>query len=1145
MRFLRVLAGLAVAVALNAQTTSTTILGAVTDSSGAAVEGAKIVARNVGTSVSTETLTTGTGDFALPLLDIGEYEVTVEMSGFKSETKKGVRLQINEKVRVDFTLQVGAQSERITVSAEAATLRTDEASVGGTVEQRRLVELPLNGRNVGNFAVLNPGVQFGSRGGYNGQSGGGGGIPIPGQTIAIVANGQREVSQHATLDGVVATEARVNTVPFSPSPEAMEEVKVYSGSYSAEYGFNSGAQLIMVMRSGTNELHGTAYNFLRNEKLDAEGYFQNYFTPAGAARSPKTALRQNQFGFVVSGPIYLGKLYDGRNKTFFNFNYEGRRRREPGAISTASVPTAAFRGGDFSTLLNRRSTAGAALPSINIIDPNSSPAAPVPFAGNIIPTSRITSAARALVAFWPQAQFALTDDASGAVNFRNPGTNSINDDQYFLKLDHNFSASDKIFFRYATNIPEWFSITNNPNFSYLVAGRNHNYATQWLHVFTPRMINEFRFGYTQSRSDSFNPRANTDFTLPSIGINGFNVLTDGNRALTAREVGIPSMNVTGFTGLAERDGGNGFDDNKLYQISNNLSYTTGAHTFKAGFDLRRVTLFRGAANVPRGSFNFTGNLAGNSFAAFLLGAPTSTDSPEGLPLTDVLQWRTGFYFQDDWKATRKLTLNLGVRWEYNTAATDVRGLWRSFEWRNGLNNSPEFVPAQIRTPYDFYKPQKKMLMPRIGLAYRVTDAWVIRSGFGIYYNIHQLNNYTILNLNPPLSGSSNYANTASNGALVPGATVYSFSSPFGAVNRSSAVSANVLNTDNFQPYVAQWSFDLQRRLPWSATLSVGYVGSKTTHLDNTVEINNPDPFIPSGPTDTVQSRRPIQFVIDDGVRRPLTRTRFLDNGGNSWYHGLQVSLRKEMTQGLLYTLAYTYSKTLMEGYGRNEGDGFNSNTYQNPRNRLAEKGRVGFGAEHIAVMSFVYDVPMPSSLKSGVPGVLFGGWQTNGIITLRTGFPFAVTQGNLLNTANSPVRPDRVGSGASNPTVNQWFNVDDFRMVSCANSATPELCHYGNSGNGILDGPGQRNVDFSFFKNFSLGERAKLQFRTELFNIFNTPQFNVPNRSLNTNVGFRPTRNASGQLVYPSQAGIVGGVGAITSTVAANRNIQFGLKLIW
>src|SRR5262249_28708438 len=303
-----------------------------------------------------------------------------------------------------------------------------------------------------------------------------------------------------------------------------------------------------------------------------------------------------------------------------------------------------------------------------------------------------------------------------------------------------------------------------------VVGRNNNLATQWLHIFTPTLINEARFGLTESRDDSFNPRANTGFTLDKIGITGFNVLTDNNRPLSDREAGIPSMNVTNFLTLAERDGGNGFDQNRLYQFNDNVSITTGKHTFKGGFDLRRVTLFRGAANVPRGAFNFNGNVAGLAYAAFLLGAPTSTDSPEGLPLTDVLQYRTAVYFQDDWKALRRLTLNLGLRWEYNSTATDVRGLWRSAEWRSGINNAPEFVPAKIRTVYKFYEPQKTQFMPRIGLAYRMTDSFVIRSGFGIYYNVHQLNNFTILNLNPPLSGSSNFANTVSNGVLVPGST---------------------------------------------------------------------------------------------------------------------------------------------------------------------------------------------------------------------------------------------------------------------------------------------------------------------------------------------------------------------------------------
>ncbi len=434
-------------------------------------------------------------------------------------------------------------------------------------------------------------------------------------------------------------------------------------------------------------------------------------------------------------------------------------------------------------------------------------------------------------------------------------------------------------------------------------------------------------------------------------------------------------------------------------------------------------------------------------------------------------------------------------------------------------------------------------MPRIGLAYRLTDDWVIRSGFGIYYNVHQLNNYSILNLNPPLSGSAAFANTISNGVIVPGSTVYSFTSPFGVPSPTSLTNANTLTTDNYQPYVAQWSFDIQRRLPGDTTLAVGYVGSKTSHLDNTVERNNPDPFIPTGAADTIQSRRPFPFVIDNGLTRPLSRMRFFDSGGNSWYEGLQVSVRKRYSHGLVFTLAYTYSKTLMEGYGRNEGDGINSNTYQDKNNRAAEKGRVGFDARQVLVSSFIYDIPTPQALSKGFAGAIFSGWQTNGIITLKTGLPFTVSQGNIINTGNAPVRPDRAEDGKlENPTINQWFNPDAFRLVTCGNSALPELCHYGNSGQGIVEGPGFKNVDASMFKNFGITEAVKLQFRAEFFNILNTPQFNVPNRTLSTQGGFLPQRAANGSINFPSQAGISGGVGSITSLISPMRNIQFGLK---
>jgi hypothetical protein len=843
------------AAASLAQTTSTSIIGTVTDPSGAAVANVKVKAKQIQTGVTREDITSSSGDYSFPLIDVGTYEVTAEAAGFKSITRTGVLVQINEKVRVDLLLQVGQISEKVEVTAEAISLRTDDVTLGNTVEQRRLVELPLGGfRNAANVAVLQPGVQFAPRGGIDGLSGSGGGVPIPGQTVALIANGQRETNQHATLDGVVATEARVNTVPFAPSPEAMEEVRVLTGSYSAEYGFNSGAQLIMIMRSGGNQFHGSAFEFLQNDRLNAEDYFQNYFLNPGQARFKKQGVRFNQFGGTLSGPVMLPKIYNGRNKTFFMFAFDGRRQRLPGAVASTLVPSDAMRTGDFSALLNRRNAAGVAQPVVSIIDPFNGQ----PFAGNIIPTGRLTTTGRALSSFWEKPQTILSDPLTG-FNYAGAGTQSINDDQYYVKIDHNLSSNDKLMFRYASNIPDWLQKPgDSPQFTYLVVGRNNNIATQWLHVFSPSVINEARYGYTTSRDDSFNPRANTDFNLASVGLDNFRVVFDGNRPLTKREVGIPTMAMTTFQSLAERDGGNGFDDNRLHQINDNLTISRGSHNFKTGFDFRRVTLFRGAANVPRGSFVFSSDAANNSYAAFLLGTPTQTNTPEGLPLTDVLQNRWAAYFTDDWKVSKKLTVNLGIRWEYATAAKDVRGLWRSAIWPNGLNRPMQFIPDQIRTVTEFYEPSKTQFMPRAGLAYRVSDNWVIRSGFGIYYNIHQLNNYTILNLNPPLSGSANFANNIANSALViAGSPQYTFANPFGATNPRSLVNANALNSDNFQPYVTQWSFDIQRKLPWNMVATIGYVGNKSTHVDNTVELNNsPDPAFNTA-TSTVQSRRPV------------------------------------------------------------------------------------------------------------------------------------------------------------------------------------------------------------------------------------------------------------------------------------------------
>ncbi len=1130
-----------------AQTTSTTILGVVSDATGAVVNGAKVTVTNTSTKLSREAKTSETGDYTFPLVDVGIYDVTVDAQGFKTEVRRNVIVNINEKVRVDFSLQVGAASERVEVTAEGATLRTDDATLGQTIEQRRVEELPLNNRNIGALAILQPGVQYGPRSGTDGQGfgqrQGSHGIPIPGIGLSFVANGQRETNQHATLDGVVATEARVNTVPFSPSVEAIAEFKVLSGSYSAEYGFNAGAQTIIVTRSGGNDVHGSAFEFLRNDVFDAENYFQNYFNAPGATRSKKNSLRQNNFGGVLTGPLVIPKIYDGHNKTFFMVNYEARRRRDGGLAQTANHPPTAFRNGDFSSLLN--------LPTpIRIVDPLTGD----PFNNNIIPANRITNAAKELMKFWPDPQRTNANPLVG-INYTGFERRTLDDTQVFGRIDHNFSENDKIFARYAFNDVTYRVIPgDNPNFTYFVAGRNQNLGTGWIHVFNPNLINEVRYGYNRSVDNTLNNRANTSFDVESLGLTGFRVVNDGNRKFTSRETGVPTISVNAFSTLAEQDGGNGFDFNNLHQFNDNVTWVHGNHSSKFGFDYRWVALFRGAANVPRGGLNFNGDIANNGFAAFLLGFPSSTTTPEGLPLTETRQQRFAAYATDDWKVSRKLTLNYGVRWEYNTPAVDIKGLWRSLSFQTLTNGLPTVIP-NIGTEYKFYPGQKSLFMPRLGIAYRPTDNWVVRAGFGIYYNVHQLNNYTILNLNPPKSGTSNFANSATGGKITnsPTQPVLSYSSPFGVVNTTSATGINALSPENFQPQVAQWSLDIQRRLPFDVVLSVGYVGNKGSHIDQTVELNAPKPSILPNPN----ARRPIPTFVDGvgGPTRALNRLRWLSSDGNSWYHALQVNAQKRFSGGLQMNIAYTWGRAMGEGYGRNEGGGAIPNSYQNPFNRAAEKTRYGFDFQHSAVISFLYELPTPAALNKGAAKHIFGGWQMNGIVVLRSGLPFSVTQNNTINTIEGHVRPDRLRDGKlDNPTINKWFDPDAFRVVTCQqpggntqagqdlNTYLAQFCKYGNAGQGILEGPGFKNVDYSMIKNIQVSEALRVQFRAEIFNIFNTPQFGVPNSGLNAATAFLPT-TAGG--AFPTQVTPSRGPGSIANIVSPMRQMQFGLKLIF
>ena len=1139
------------------QTTSTTIQGAVVDSSGAVLAGAKVTALNTRTGISRETHASSTGDYTFPLLDVGVYDVTAEAQGFRSETRRNVLLEINEKVRADFVLQIGGTQERVEVTAESATLRTDDATLGQTIEQRRVEELPLNNRSIGALAILQPGVQYGPRSGTDGQGfgqrQGGQGIPIPGIGLSFVANGQRETNQHATLDGVVATEARVNTVTFNPSPEAVAEFKVLSGSYSAEYGFNAGAQTIIVTKSGGNDYHGSLFEFLRNDRFDAENFFQNYFTPPGAPQSPKDSLEQNNFGGVLSGPLSIPKLYDGQNKTFFMVNYEGRRRSQGRLAQTANHPPEAFRRGDFSSLL--------ALPTpIVIADPLSADPCNLAnrlgcFPGNMIPDSRIASSAKELMQFWPVPQTNNANPLVG-VNYTGFETRDLDDDQTFVRIDHNVGQNDRIFGRYAFDDVTYTVVPgDNPNFTYYVAGRTQNVGIAWIHMFSSNLINEARYGYNRSVDNTLEPAR--QHRLQRAGA--------GPRRLHRRQRQQPAVHAARDRRADDQreqllDAGRAGRRQRLRlqqpepdQRQHHVGARLAHHEVRLRLSLavalprrRQRAARRPELQRRRRQQRLRGVPAGAALEHGDAGrAAVDRDAAE--PLRAVCDGR----LEGDAEADASTTACAGST---TRPAVDIDGLWRSLSFTELTGGLPTLIPT-IGTEFEFYEAQKTLFMPRLGIAYRPTDDWVVRSGFGIYYNVHQLNNYTILNLNPPKSGTSTFTNTSSGGKITnsPSQPVLTYSAPFGVVNPSSATGINALSPDNNQPYVTQWSLDAQRRLPWDFVLSVGYVGNKGTHIDQTVELNAPPPAVGGN----ANARRPIQQFSDgpSGPVRPLNRLRWLTSDGNSWYHALQVNAQRRFSKGFLVNVAYTYSKAMGEGYGRNEGGGTLPNSYQNPNDRGAEKTRYGFDVRHNAVINFLYEIPLVRGLEDSWARHILDDWQANGIIQLRTGVPFTVTQNNTINTIEGHVRPDRLSDGAlENRTIDKWFDPDAFQVVTCAQpgAATPggaalnqyltQFCHYGDAGQGILEGPGFKNVDFSLMKNIAINNGMRLQFRWEIFNLFNTPQFGVPNSGLNASPAFLPSV-AGG--AFPTQVTPSRGPGSISTLVAPMRQMQFGLKLLF
>ncbi|BCS35576.1 hypothetical protein TBR22_A48100 [Luteitalea sp. TBR-22] len=1100
----------------HAQVTTGTLLGTVTDSGGV-VPGAIVIIVDERRGTRTTFTTDETGSYTAPFLNPGTYTVEVEMQGFKKWSRAGIALEVNQRARVDAQLEVGTLEETTIVVASAPLLRTESSEVGAAVEEKAIRELPLNARNFAALVYLVPGVTPGQAG----ENLSGASTFNPRGASNFNALGHQANTNGWLIDGIDNNEYTFNTVIITPSVESVREFKVLTGVFSAEFGRGAGVVSVST-KSGSNQFHGTVFEFYRDEKFDARNFF------AAKAPAPKPPLDRNQFGGAIGGPVF-------RNRTFFFFDYAALRETR-GLAFVNTVPTAETRVGNFS---NFRDASGNLIPIYDPLTTRLNPAfdssRPVsatnpqflrdPFPGNVIPADRLNPVGLNVASIYP-----LPNQPGNFNNYVTTANRVSEDDNISFRVDHRFGERDSIFFRY-----NWGSFKLDApqgqaaccletpaeaaarfDLGPYVAGiQNTRLKTQgaginYTRVITNTLVNELRGGFARTVPFTFQ----SDFgrqSATSLGIRGINI--------TEFATGLPNINIQDFTGLS---GGPAFlpvnPKQTHWQIEDSLNWVKGRHSLKFGYRLvdRFVSPFtntdtRGTLTFNR---NFTNNpvtnAGGTGLATLLTGYMTGAARGFLLEPYDMRTQEHGAFVQDDFKVSNRMTVNAGVRYEVFTAPT---------EEQNRLVN---FDPTDLRLIYAGengasdtvnLKTQKKNVAPRLGVTYLVTGdgRTILRTGYGITYFpiaasasnlLGQQVPYTISqNVNPEVN-PTNFAN------------VRTIADPFPAVVQLKPLTTAELNAanprvlghsfENETPYAQQWHLGVERQLFGPVVAEVGYIGSKGTHL---LFCYNPNEVQPG--TGSQPSRRLIQ---------PLSNMNNLiqcDPRNRSTYHGLQTRVNQRYANGFQLLFSYTWGKSLDYGGSAASGGGQTGGP-QTVTNLNAGKGPSGFDVRHRAVISSVYELPWgpnrPWLNQGGLLSAIVGGWQASTIVTATTGRPFNVNLAVGVNNG-APSWPNRVGSGKlDDPTVDLWFNPADF--------VAPAPNTYGDVGRGVLYSPGHLNVDLSLTKRvFLFGGRTNAQVRVEAFNLFNNPGFGFPNASIGS-----PT------------------VGRITSTVVDNRSMQFAVK---
>jgi hypothetical protein len=1026
-----------------AQIASTTsLVGTITDSSGKSVPGAKVTAVETGTRDTHTARANEQGYYLFEFIRVGAYDVTAEAAGFQKLTKAGVHVEINEVVRADITLAVGAVSQSVTVEAQVTAIKTDDATVSEVLGTRNVADLPLNGRDPMQLALTTPGVTLGQKSSGTATS----------PSNDYNGAGTREIQNSMSLDGISIMSNLITTSPVRAMVESIQEVEVQTGTYSAQYGAYLGVHINMVTKSGTNQIHGALVEFLRNQVLDARTFF-TLPSPANPTAS-KPPLRQNQFGVEVDGPVYLPKLYNGKDKTFFMASYEGLRLVQSATSLSTEMP-AVFFTGDFSVVPPGSITGGA------IKDPFNNN---TPFPNNVIPTARISPVTLKLQQYYPASN--LTGLAS---NFSVPIPSQASYNQTSDRIDQNIGAKIRLFGR-AYN-QDWSIFNGNqvPINGNTVPYTTRNFSVGYTHTLTPSLVNDLRVGRQFFTTATVDPFATSGQTMAgtNLGIAGFTGDSQFNNP------GIPDFTITGFNGFAQASA-NWYQNDSTMQLSDQISWSHGANDIMAGLEFRRLATGRAALNNPRGVFTFNGTFTGYAPADFMLGTPQNFFTPGPEVRGRVAEWRDGFFVLDKWQVTRRFTLNYGIRYELPTVGYTING------------NASELNAAQTalvgQTPgFHFTYPNHSDWAPRLGIAYRINEKTVFRAGGGIYYNPNQTNSLTFLNTNPP------YA-TVLNCIWAPGIQIPTLTNPTAPPGLCpTAVAAGGLIVTNawLQPTgrMNQWSAGLERQFWSGGGLEVQYLGSHSYHLDRSYYNNTP--YVPGA--GAVNSRRP------NPAFGPI-RTIANDEIGN--YESLSAIFRQRLTHGLQMLASYTWSHTLDVTTDSNGGG-----TPMNPYLWKADYGNSNWDIRHRFVANFVYDIPS-LHLSNSVVRYALNGWQTNGIITLQTGIPINVTTSvDTANTgASGTYRPDLVHGPSADCGVDHLVGCIDATAftLSTLYPATPANFAYGNAGRNLIFGPGIATVNFSLFKNFPIRERLRFQFRFETFNLLNHTNFSSPGSTFGT-----------------------------------------------